>query len=121
MTNLRYESNCEDWKGGPEFDLAVTYLAYLETALSDDVCLCLWQIHPADVDEEPGKRRKRVKETHPACPVHTREGVLAAFLTWTMDASLPTTLRRTQWARDGVFRADTFVVPDELLSDLADD
>lgn len=121
MTHIKLESNCGDWEGGPEFDLAKTYLAYLETALSDDVCLCLWQIHPADVDEEPGKRRKRVKETHPACPVHTREGVLAAFLTWTMDKRLPATLRRTRWVEDKVTHNGMFVVPRELLPELADD
>ena len=121
MAEIKYESNCGDWKGGPEFDLAVTYLAYLETALSADVCLCLWQIHPADVNEEPGKRRKHVKETHPACPVHTREGVLAAFLAWTMDMSLPASLRRTQWADGKVTRLNVFAIPNELLPELTDD
>lgn len=53
------------------WDAALSYRRVLESAPTLDVCLCLWT-------ELKGK--KVLGNTHPMCPVHSREGVLVGFI-----------------------------------------
>jgi len=91
--------------------LVNTYVAKLETEESADWCKCLWRIHPDDqkirvghcrMCNQPKKqhlgtydtnnethvfrgiRRVRV-DTHPRCPVHTKEGLIVGFVEWLAD------------------------------------
>lgn len=85
---------------------AAAFVALLETEESASWCLCLWRVHPDDQGVRLGHCRKcnedkknhtlkcghsfagirklRVDD-HPTCPVHTREGLLAAFVRWNTD------------------------------------
>jgi hypothetical protein len=53
------------------WDAALSYRRVLESAPTLDVCLCQWT-------ELKGK--KVLGNTHPMCPVHSREGVLVGFI-----------------------------------------
>lgn len=56
-------------------ETVTVYVAALETSLSDGTCLCEWQIVKVDT-----RTLKRKMDTHPFCPVHTREGLIIHFL-----------------------------------------
>jgi hypothetical protein len=60
--------------------LTKIYVGKLETGLTTDNCLCLWIIHPDDVEKPPEEQRKRRSNQHPLCPPHTREGLISGFL-----------------------------------------
>lgn len=53
------------------WDAALSYRKVMESAPTLDVCLCQWT-------ELKGK--KVLGNTHPLCPVHSREGVLVGFI-----------------------------------------
>jgi len=84
----RFITACNEWEPSDNYHLAIRYIQHMEKQLTDDVCLCLWILHPDDIDKPPTeKRRKRKSDEHPACPVHTREGLLTDFLEWVADAT----------------------------------
>jgi hypothetical protein len=58
------------------------YVKDIETQETDDLCLCLWRIHPDDVDKPSDKQRKRRMDEHPVCPLHTKAGFLLYFFVW---------------------------------------
>lgn len=80
------------------------YVGMLETEESAVWCKCVWRVHPDDQNVKPGNCRdcgaaknvhivgegfhrfagiRRVRiDTHPACPVHTKEGLIIGFLEW---------------------------------------
>lgn len=79
------------------------YVHALEIGESTRWCKCLWAAHPDDVLIKPGHcrlcslskgkhstdtnhvftgvRRRKI-DTHPECPVHTREGLILGFIDW---------------------------------------
>lgn len=89
------------------------YIALLETEPSTKVCLCAWRVHPDDVDvpedccrhcknpedhewhniydlvipegHKYAGRLLMIIDTHPECPVHTKEGLVIGFLKWASD------------------------------------
>lgn len=58
------------------------YVQAMETEKTKKWCKCEWIIHPDDVEKAEGQRRVRPGESHPECPVHTREGFLLHFFDW---------------------------------------
>jgi hypothetical protein len=63
-------------------ELVERYVRAMETQRTDDWCRCEWTIHPDDTELPKGKRRKIRSDTHPECPVHTKEGFLRYFFEW---------------------------------------
>jgi hypothetical protein len=59
------------------------YVNHIELTPTDDICRCVWQIHPDDKGKPKGQRRKRRVDNHPFCPVHTKEGLIKGFVEWT--------------------------------------
>jgi hypothetical protein len=76
------------------------FIRLIETDHTAVRCKCRWRVHPDDVMVKPGYCRvcgdkpvshrdhefkgiRRIKvDTHPECPVHTKEGLLLGFLEW---------------------------------------
>lgn len=90
----------------PTVALVDRFVAEMETGISDAWCKCQWRIHPDDQGGKLGHcaicdisfskhttdrhayrgiRRVRV-DTHPHCPVHTKEGLILRFLEWSGNA-----------------------------------
>lgn len=93
-------------------NLAYRFAQHIESAPSDQTCICGWMIHPDDSDIQPGccricglqesshtaedpevysadvgphefkGRRKMLKEHNEMCPVHTKMGFLLGFIEW---------------------------------------
>lgn len=91
------------------WEWAKEYSRWVETAETDETCRCLWRMHPDDIGTKPGHctkcgnkkkhslhveeseepdshlfrgMRKAMVDTHPQCPVHTKEGFLSGFFDW---------------------------------------
>ena len=93
------------------YDLAIEYVAAIETQRTNEWCKCEWIVHPDDtqlakeicrqckahqtdlVHDLEGEdlhdeahlfagRRMRRGHTDPICPVHTKEGFLFGFFEW---------------------------------------
>lgn len=61
------------------------FVTKIETSETPKVCYCEWTITSNDdplLMKLHGPNRRVIKESHPTCPVHTKEGLLIAFLTY---------------------------------------
>lgn len=62
------------------------YTTAIETGVTAHWCLCKWRSDPDKVEhctecnQTTGPNPWR--EQHPACPMHTKEGLIVGFLTW---------------------------------------
>lgn len=56
------------------------YLKAIEQKPTLEICKCLWRFHPDDLEKEEAKRRRVRVDTHPICPLHTREGLVITFI-----------------------------------------
>lgn len=65
--------------------LAQIYVGKLETEPTVENCLCMWMIHPDDIDKSFEEARKRRSNEHPMCPCHTKEGLIGGFLKFLLD------------------------------------
>ncbi len=59
------------------------WVDHVETAPTDDVCLCEWLFHPDDAHLPKTKQRRKKAVEHPRCPVHTKLGYLLGFFVFT--------------------------------------
>lgn len=57
------------------------FVTKIETAPTGSVCYCEWVTTSQDaiLGKLLGPGKKVIKESHPTCPVHTKEGLLIAF------------------------------------------
>lgn len=60
--------------------LAQIFVGKLETEPTQNNCLCMWIIHPEDMEKPFEEARKRRGNAHPMCPIHTKEGLIGGFL-----------------------------------------
>lgn len=62
-------------------EIICTYCSKLETSSTLDICKCLWRFDETDTRSDNERRRVLVQQ-HPACPIHTKEGLITGFLNY---------------------------------------
>jgi hypothetical protein len=74
-------------------EMAAEYIKAIETSVTTDYCICEWSISDSGGYRLP-------QEPHPACPVHTKEGLVLGYLGFITSRIAGELRRPCEWLHD---------------------